>query len=134
MEWCAVWRALLKNITCPSCKKTIELQGIVNPIHAGFNNTAVLYCDKCTSTLIIQVYDKKYNILVNKLPWLLDQKEKFLIENNLKPCSCGGSYKFDEPPRCPYCRNSMQSLLQDKIHYFILGNRIDSDKMDIWKT
>lgn len=69
----------------------------------------------------------------DKAPWDLGKNEKKTIEKSLKQCSCGGYFMFEVVPKCPICKNSLESLLPDKVYYLDIGKSIDSEKEDIWE-
>ena len=125
-------RVMLLN--CPSCKKEIKLQQ-KHFYHAGFSNQAYLYCDKDSTTLTFGSYNSNYvRIMGSKHPWMLTTQEKAEVEKNLKPCKCGGRFRFDAPPLCPFCKASLASLLPDKIHFMEIGAVIDADQDEsVWQ-
>lgn len=118
---------------CPSCKKAIILDQPYQ-YHAGFSNIAFLYCDSCSSTLVFDAYDSRFRFLSGRrFPWDLDPHAMKLVEDQLKPCCCGGRYRFGAMPRCPFCNQILQDILKDSIHYVKIGRVVDGDKEDIWQ-
>ncbi len=120
-------------LNCPSCKKEIELQQKYF-YHAGFSNQWFLYCDKDSSTLEFGSYNPNYERIVgSKHPWSLTAKEKAKLEKHLAPCKCGGRFRFNAPPLCPFCKSSLASLLPDDIHFIEIGEIIDADQNEsVW--
>lgn len=67
------------------------------------------------------------------------------IEKALKPCECGGDFKFNAPHRCPKCRSvvalaeiAKQIRWPEKIKRgfgpnVALGKILYSEKIDSWK-
>lgn len=126
-----------KNISCPHCKKPISVRGIY---HAGFGDEGFLYCNNDSTVLTFSAYDENYEKLVpKKMPWPprvggeLTKREQGLIEQHLRPCPCGGSFKFKNKPRCPSCGKSIERLI-DSIHYIVIQRNIDGDKIQIWRN
>ncbi|MEK7207844.1 MAG: hypothetical protein AAB134_08195 [Pseudomonadota bacterium] len=120
------------KIDCPSCHSVIKLKQKYQ-YHIGFSNLGVLYCDSHSELLMFSTYNPIYREIIGaKHPWTLSEKEKAKVEENLKPCSCGGRFRFDAPPRCPVCNASLASLLKDKLHYIEVGKVVDGDKDDVW--
>ncbi len=126
-----------KLLTCPACHKTINTKGIY---HAGFGDEAFLYCDRDSSVLTFNAYDDTYRRLVpDKMPWppgaggSLTTQEQNQIEKTLKPCPCGGIFRFQNVPKCPHCGASIANTI-DSIHYMVIGKNIDGDKQSIWKS
>ncbi|MBI5300160.1 MAG: hypothetical protein HY877_07725 [Deltaproteobacteria bacterium] len=122
------------NLKCPHCRKNIHLKQKY-PYHAGFSDVGFLYCNMCPTLLLFRAYDLEFEKLVGetKVPWSLILTEKKKVEDNLKPCPCGGHFRFDAYPRCPYCNQNVQSLLPDNIHFIEFGKVIDADKDEsIW--
>lgn len=117
------------NLKCPHCGKNIRLKQKY-PYHAGFSDVGFLYCNTCPTILILEVYGLGFKELFGKtkLPWSLTSQEKKKVEDHLKPCPCGGRFRFDAYPRCPHCNNNVQSLLPDDIHFIEFGKVIDADK------
>lgn len=120
------------KITCASCKAVIEIKQ--NQLyHAGFSNLGFLYCDTCSNIFEFSAFNKHYvNIVGDKHPWTLNLKEKRRIESNLRPCTCGGRFRFDLKPRCPYCRERLDSIIIDEFHFVEIGDVVDGDKDDVW--
>jgi uncharacterized C2H2 Zn-finger protein len=121
------------NITCPTCENVIRLKQ-KQIYHAGFSNLGFLYCDTCTNILEFSTYNKHYVAIVGeKHPWTLSQKDKRKVETHLKQCSCGGRFRFDLQPKCPYCGGSLESITKDNIHFLEIGDVIDGDQEeDVW--
>ncbi len=121
------------DILCPSCRRVIHLEQEY-PYHAGFSNQGFLYCDKDSTILLFDSYNKCFEAIVGSVhPWSLNPGQKREVEAHLKPCPCGGRFSFSNEPRCPFCGGSIQSALPSKLHYVILGSVVDGDKEDVWK-
>jgi hypothetical protein len=120
-------------IICPNCQKEIRLRQKYF-YHAGFSNRGFLYCDKSSSTLKFGSYNPNYQRIVGrKHPWTLSAEEKTKLEIHLAPCKCGGRFRFDAPPLCPFCHESLASLLPDDIHFIEIGEVIDADRdKSVW--
>jgi hypothetical protein len=83
--------------------------------------------------LKFDTYNPIYKKIVgDKHPWSLSEEEKGKVEQQLKPCSCGGHFRFDAPPRCPICNASLLSILKDKLHFIEIGKVVDAGKDDVW--
>lgn len=121
------------EVTCPHCNKVIELKQ-KHFYHAGFSNCWFLYCNKCSNTLKFGIYNPTYQLIVGqKHPWTLTNKEKVKLEKYLAPCQCGGHFRFSAPPLCPFCKESLKSLLPDNIHFIEIGEVIDADRNEhVW--
>ena len=118
------------TLTCPHCRKKIRLRQ-KHPYHAGFSNRAFLYCDSCASILLFGSYNPRYTGIVGqKHPWMLSPAEKERVESRLKPCPCGGRFRFDAHPRCPHCGGDLQTLVPDEMHFIETGDVVDADKED----
>jgi len=122
------------TLTCPHCRKGIRLRQKY-PYHAGFSNRGFLYCDSCPAILKFGSYNPNYvRIVGDKHPWTLSPQEKKRVEARLKPCPCGGNFRFNARPRCPHCGGDLRSLLPDEMHFFEIGDVVDADKDEgAWK-
>ena len=120
-----------KTFICRRCKRSIPFKG---PYHAGFSNQAFLYCDKDPTVMVFDSFNSYYNNIIHgKHPWVLTSKEQYDVEQHLKPCPCGGMFKFRNKPRCPNCNQHIVGLV-DSIHYVIIGNEINGNKKSAWKN
>jgi hypothetical protein len=120
-------------LTCPHCalQTTIDQE---YPYHSGFSDMGFLYCDSCPNTFVFSSCNKSYNRFAGeKHPWSLNAREKRNLEKHIRPCSCGGRFRFSAFPRCPHCGKDLSSLLPDTIHFIIVGQKFDGDKEnDLW--
>lgn len=120
------------KLICP-CKGHVIALEQPYQYHAGFNNRGVLYCEACSGTLTFSSYNPSYvEIVGDTHPWSLTKKEKQKVEDHLAPCSCGGQYRFDAPPKCPLCNCNLSALLIDDMHYIEVGDVVDADKENVW--
>ena len=123
--------ATKKTTRCLGCKRIISFKG---PFHAGFSNQGFLYCSKDPTVLVFDSYNRYYNrIIADKHPWMLATKEKQYVEQHLKPCPCGGTFKFSNRPRCPCCGEVISNLV-DSTHYVIISKGINGNKRSAWKN
>lgn len=124
----------MKIHLCNFCKYQIIID-YPNIIHSGFNDSGFMYCDNCPNILTWSIYDRNYEKLVNgKVPWLLNDSEKNLIEESVIKCESGGNFRFSAKPRCPNCNNIISEILSDNIHYIILKKEFNGEKLNIWKN
>jgi hypothetical protein len=85
--------------------------------HCGFGDCVYAYCDSCGRTAILSLWDKR----MPKLPNCPRQQEMCAaMEQYVKACECGGSFKGGESPRCPTatgnCQQSMRPLISRGMH------------------
>jgi hypothetical protein len=115
------------ELTCPSCLRVLTLRQ-EHLFHAGLGDVGFLYCDSCPNVLEFSCYNPRYTELVGeKHPWMLSGGEKRMVEGRLRPCKCGGHFRFDLSPRCPHCRESLQSLMPGPMYYVEIGDVVDAD-------
>ncbi|MEQ1527561.1 MAG: hypothetical protein ABL911_12560 [Gallionella sp.] len=120
------------KINCPACGQITTIAQEYQ-YHAGFGNQGFLYCDSCPTIIEFGSYNSKYTSIVNgKHTWSLDSEEMQCVEAGLKPCPCGGHFRFNALPRCPACNEPLPNLLQDKFHFVEVGRVVDADKEDAW--
>jgi len=121
------------NYTCPNCKAKIT-RDHPDVIHAGFDDSGFLYCDKSGDLLFWSAFDPTYKKIVDGvLPWTLSDEQKKKVESALKECDCGGKFLFSAPPRCPNCNSPVPKITGDNIHMVRLKREIDGSKRNIWK-
>lgn len=114
---------------CPRCDRVLEFQRY----HARFGNQGYLYCGNDATVLTWDSYDPRYSsISDNTHPWMLDVPAKHAVERALRPCPCGGSFRFANLPRCPHCLELLPHLANPP-YFVILAGRVDGDETDIWK-
>lgn len=118
-----------KTVTCPHCKHALRLKG---HYHAGFSNEGFLYCGKDSTVLVFDTYNRYYTrVIPNKHPWMLSGVEKQKVERQLAPCPCGGTFAFNNKPRCPRCRREIRELA-DRIYYVVLQRVVNGNKKAAW--
>jgi hypothetical protein len=88
-------------IICPNCQQ--ELWRIYP---SPMLDCSILYCDQCANSVEVDYYDPIYNTIYMKflVNGHLNYREFTLaIEQRLKPCNCGGHFKYASPRRCYKC-------------------------------
>lgn len=76
-----------------------------------FYDSYRLYCDQCANCVEVDYYDPVTKALAERIRgeapvapgWERTVAVLRSIEQRLKPCSCGGQYRYDAPRRCPFC-------------------------------
>ena len=122
------------DINCPKCHRTFSL-GQKYAYHAGFSNVGFLYCEACPNLVVFSSFDPRYTKIVGQVhPWTLNLLKKRKIERELRPCSCGGRFRFAAKPRCPLCNKPIPTILPDPIHFIETGRSFDGEKELIWKS
>jgi hypothetical protein len=87
-----------KVFDCPNCNKGLFTVG-----HSPFADDDSFYCNACPKRVEISFYDKLRRDLSKQLDGGSLSDLIPLIENELKPCNCGGTFKYQSPRRCIYC-------------------------------
>lgn len=95
-----------RQITCPTCKHSYY--GRV--LHAGFDDSEFLYCDRCFRIALLSIYSRSADILLRlAVPALWSWREsaasRIEIEASLRGCECGGRFTFDAVPKCFNCQS-----------------------------
>ena len=92
------------KITCLHCNINITINKSIYIMLVLA--TWVFYIVICAQIFLnLDHFNSHYiQIAGEKHPWKLLEKEKRLVENHLRPCPCGGNFKFDLHPRCPNCK------------------------------
>lgn len=81
---------------CPECKEVIQIR-----TNGGMGDDIVLRCNQCGIPGKVCGYDPRYQEMIRFEGGL--KAALAALPNNLKPCSCGGHFSHDAPPRCPHC-------------------------------
>ena len=86
-------------VTCSGCGISI-----FQVDHSPFIDGWRIYCDRCPLSVEVSYYDKVVARLDELHPRSKDRKAFFRgIERRLKPCDCGGSFRFRATRRCHGC-------------------------------
>lgn len=88
---------------CPHCGKSLFR------IDRAMADDWHFYCDQCPNWVEVSVYDEGINLIryqsLRENGTDPDSQQLLrMIEARLRPCDCGGLYKFDAPRRCPFCQ------------------------------
>lgn len=103
--------------SCPACRVAFG-ERVKGPYHAGFSDLAALYCDRCGRTRTVDWYGPGYPAEFRQVaPWSLSKEQKEVLESRIEPCECGGRFRFDAEPRCPWCHVTLRGLLIDPIYF-----------------
>ena len=101
--------------TCQSCKSEVNGQ----LYHLGFSDMQALYCSSCPSVLLLKDPDLLVrhgiawpNLAPHDLGFQFYGRHLLpvyaTIESLFNPCSCGGTFQFMAPPRCPICNDLLR--------------------------
>lgn len=88
---------------CPSCQHEILVRLI-----GGMNDVFALRCNRCGTPGLVDVYDPRVEEIRRFEGGAFIQPEA--VEKNLEPCTCGGHFLLDAPPRCPHCHVVLEDL------------------------
>jgi hypothetical protein len=82
-----------EHICCPACQADLWRVD-----HSPFYDEAFFYCDACPRHAEVSYYDPQYSDAA------ADEAARIhRVEARLKPCVCGGHFRFDAARRCPTC-------------------------------
>ena len=86
-------------VDCPQCKEKLYR---VDPL--PFFDSDFFYCDSCAKRVEVSFYDNVRKQILSKFGDNKDQYQNIQeVENELRPCDCGGNFKYHAPRRCIYC-------------------------------
>lgn len=97
--------------TCENCSHTFQYR----LIHNGFGDSAYAYCNRCSFTVLLSGWSEA----AKKVRFRVQQRMTADVENLLKPCPCGGTFRAAADPRCPHC---LQPLSATKATDYIERN------------
>ena len=118
-------------VRCPSCGEAFSVKqwwrwGV------GNDDVFFLYCDS-DSSLVLFDAEELPRELKELSPFNLDDDGKRSIEENLKPCPCGGRFRFDTPLLCPKCKSAISKGYPKAVYYFVIGERLQAKEDNIWR-
>src|SRR5262249_29333407 len=87
------------KVVCPSCG-----QALWRVDHSPFYDEDFLYCDCCPIHAEVSFYDPAYTAVARDFPRFTEAFRRAL-EGRLKPCSCGGTFRYDAARRCLACHS-----------------------------
>src|SRR5688500_15130738 len=82
-------------LNCPCCDAQLFAVD-----HSPFYDEWYLYCDSCACRAEVSFYDP----IAGAIAAPTFEERCALIERALRPCDCGGAFRFSAPRRCPSCR------------------------------
>lgn len=92
-------------IACPHCQHRLYRVD-----HSPFADDWQLYCDGCANRVEVSYCDPVVDDIRMQVSIQIEQSavaalvaQLTAIEARLKPCSCGGHYRYDAPRRCHVC-------------------------------
>jgi hypothetical protein len=92
-------------IVCPHCQSQLYRVD-----HSPFADGWLLYCDRCINRVEVSYYDPVVDEIRVALAIQAEQSagaalvaQLTAIVAGLRPCGCGGSYRYDAPRRCHVC-------------------------------
>jgi len=92
-------------ITCPHCQHQLYRVD-----RSPFADDWQIYCDRCANRVEVSYYDPVVDAVRAAIAIQAEQSaaaalmaQLTAIEARLKPCSCGGRYRYDAPRRCHLC-------------------------------
>lgn len=82
---------------CPLCTLAFHYR----LVHNGFNDSAYAYCDRCGMTALLSGWSED---IPRAAHLQVHQRIGVGVEPFLAPCTCGGHFRAEAMPRCPYCQ------------------------------
>lgn len=127
-----------KLFKCPSCKHEYE----ITSYNAAYAEAIVMNCDSCSISLWVDLYDKdtKFGYLAN----YAEYTPQFIreLEDSLKPCQCGGAFRYGAPLRCKACKETVPiKEIKKQLNYeqkisaplVVMSHYLESKKDNMWK-
>lgn len=117
---------------CNSCKMVFEVVK-----KSPYDNSHYLNCDNCMTVLKISYSDSILQKHINKVNIKTKLGDTQIrnywheVENNLKPCLCGGKFTHSNPKKCPFCLEDIKDISEE---YLILSNYRDRITIPIIST
>jgi len=105
----------LESILCLECGAYVSGK----LVHLGFSNLESLFCSSCPAALLIDSPDFGSLKSINAAHRDFQEYNNHLLapwathEAQLQACSCGGEFRYLNPPRCPSCSGLLQGDLYE---------------------
>lgn len=119
-----------REVQCSNCSKLIK----VRIYSAGFGDEIPFTCDRDSTVLTISIYNKKLRSILGSYPksgWTESQAR--MVEAELKPCFCGGTFKHDAQPKCPNCGAILGVDGLGSSEFVVVGRMVDGEKENPWR-
>jgi DNA-directed RNA polymerase subunit RPC12/RpoP len=71
----------------------------------------ILHCLRCGAEKIIRLWQT--SSLKRYYNEHLEEMHPMYLEEKIEKCTCGGEYRLNAPPRCPYCKS--KDLTEDPL-------------------
>jgi hypothetical protein len=88
--------------SCEHCGGTFRYR----IIHNGFNDSAYAYCNKCSFTVLLSGWTQA----AKRAALRIHQRITSDLEVLLKPCPCGGAFRYTADPKCPHCARALSPV------------------------
>jgi len=110
--------------TCGNCGKSFGYY----LVHSGSNGSCYSYCNRCGMTAILSLHSRR----IPSLPPRCDPFGEIWagLEEHLRACECGGSFKKGSSPRCPHCA---QPLSAEAAASYLERNAFGTQKSWRWQ-
>jgi len=118
-----------RPLSCQNCLREIE----VEVYSAGLSDVIPFVCPEDSTVLLVSLYDKMLDKLVDRATKVVITDDDFAkIEGHLRPCSDGGRFRHDAPPRCPRCRAPLRLPPLSPSEFVVVGRMVDGEKESMW--
>ena len=128
-----------EHIICPSCG-----QSLFRIDTSPFDDSYHFYCDSCPVRMEVSFYDPQLDQFEQTLPAPHESEERTslllkMMEDHLKPCTCGGTFRHDAPRRCFSC--SAPVIIEDPAYVDLYLNEDGfaqeteaNERFEIWRS
>lgn len=83
-------------------------------MHCGFGDCLYAYCDSCGKTAFFDDYklpkDLRGSLQYSAVNYVIPER----LESFIERCDCGGQFRHNASPRCPYCKEKLSSIEANK--------------------
>jgi len=119
-------------VRCPTCGEVHQVKELLRPGGMGNELLVCIYCDRDPTLVVFQLDQPVPTEMLGPSSdgWGGDVERR--MEERLRPCPCGGSFRFEAPLICPKCKGVLATGRRSQ-YYFAIGRVLDGGRDPIWK-
>jgi hypothetical protein len=115
---------------CATCSKRVK----VRIYSAGLSDVIAFTCTRDSTVLTISTQDETLSSVLGGYPRTAWSDSQYrMVETQLRPCPCGGTFKHDSLPKCPNCGTILRVEGLGRSEFVVVGRMINGEKQNPWR-